>query len=105
MDILLKYVNQMKEPPKELINELDHIISKLIIITSNNNKDELITSNGTAISNIVMLMSQKLDSLEMQVAMVNNKTDYIKKVIKIAEKTENSAQLKYLFKVIEIELS
>ena len=23
MDILLKYVNQMKEPPKELINELD----------------------------------------------------------------------------------
>ena len=52
-----------------------------------------------------MLMSQKLDSLEMQVAMVNNKTDYIKKVIKIAEKTENSAQLRYLFKVIEIELS
>lgn len=37
--------------------------------------------------------------------MINNKTDYIKKVIKIAEKTENSAQLKYLFKVIEIELS
>ena len=23
MDILLKYVNQMKEPPKEFINELD----------------------------------------------------------------------------------
>lgn len=95
----------MEDKIKELKNELDHIISKLIIITSNNNKDELITSNGTAISNIVMLMSQKLDSLEMQVAMVNNKTDYIKKVIKIAEKTENSAQLKYLFKVIEIELS
>lgn len=95
----------MGDKIKELKNELDHIISKLIIITSNNNKDELITSNGTAISNIVMLMSQKLDSLEMQVAMVNNKTDYIKKVIKIAEKTENSAQLKYLFKVIEIELS
>ena len=95
----------MEDKIKELKNELDHIISKLIIITSNNNKDELITSNGTAISNIVMLMSQKLDSLEMQVAMVNNKTDYIKKVIKIAEKTENSAQLRYLFKVIEIELS
>lgn len=95
----------MEDKIKELKNELDHIISKLIVITSNNNKDELITSNGTAISNIVMLMSQKLDSLEMQVAMVNNKTDYIKKVIKIAEKTENSAQLKYLFKVIEIELS
>lgn len=95
----------MEDKIKELKNELDHIISKLIIITSNNNKDELITSNGTAISNIVMLMSQKLDSLEMQVAMVNNKTDYIKKVIKIAEKTENLAQLKYLFKVIEIELS
>lgn len=95
----------MEDKIKELKNELDHIISKLIIITSNNNKDELITSNGTAISNIVMLMSQKLDSLEMQVAMVNNKTDYIKKVIKIAEKTENSAQLKYLFKVIEIEIS
>lgn len=95
----------MEDKIKELKNELDHIISKLIIITSNNNKDELITSNGTAISNIVMLMSQKLDSLEMQVAMVNNKTNYIKRVIKIAEKTENSAQLKYLFKVIEIELS
>lgn len=95
----------MEDKIKELKNELDHIISKLIVITSNNNKDELIASNGTAISNIVMLMSQKLDSLEMQVAMVNNKTDYIKKVIKIAEKTENSAQLKYLFKVIEIELS
>lgn len=95
----------MEDKIKELKNELDYIMSKLIIITSNNNRDELITSNGTAISNIVMLMSQKLDSLEMQVAMVNNKTDYIKKVIKIAEKTENSAQLKYLFKVIEIELS
>ena len=95
----------MEDKIKELKNELDYIMSKLIIITSNNNKDELITSNGTAISNIVMLMSQKLDSLEMQVAMVNNKTDYIKKVIKIAEKTENSAQLRYLFKVIEIELS
>lgn len=35
---------------------------------------------------------------------INNKIDYIKKVLKIAEKTENSAQLKYLFKVIEIEL-
>ena len=104
MDILLKYVNQMKEPPKELINELDHIISKLIIITSNNNKDELITSNGKAISNIVMTMAEKLDSLEIQAMTINNKIDYIKKVLKIAEKTENSAQLKYLFKVIEIEL-
>lgn len=63
MDILLKYVNQMKEPPKELINEL-----------------------------------------EIQAMTINNKIDYIKKVLKIAEKTENSAQLKYLFKVIEIEL-
>lgn len=94
----------MEDKLKELRNELDHIISKLIIITSNNNTDELITSNGTAISNIVMTMAEKLDSLEIQVAMVNNKTDYIKKVLKIAEKTENSAQLKYLFKVIEIEL-
>lgn len=95
----------MEDTIKELRNELDYIINKLLIITSNNDKDELISSNAKAISNIVMLMSQKLDSLEMQVAMVNNKTDYIKKVIKIAEKTENSAQLKYLFKVIEIELS
>lgn len=30
MDILLKYVNQMKEPPKELINELD-VLTKQII--------------------------------------------------------------------------
>lgn len=95
----------MEDKIKELRNELDHIISKLIIITGNNNKDELITSNGTAISNIVMLMAEKLDSLEIQAMTINNKTDYIKKVIKIAEKTENSAQLKYLFKVIEIELS
>lgn len=95
----------MEDKLKELRNELDHIISKLIIITSNNNKDELITSNGTAISNIVMLMAEKLDSLEIQAMTINNKTDYIKKVIKIAEKTDNSAQLKYLFKVIEIELS
>lgn len=95
----------MEDKLKELRNELDHIISKLIIITGNNNKDELITSNGTAISNIVMLMAEKLDSLEIQAMTINNKTDYIKKVIKIAEKTENSAQLKYLFKVIEIELS
>lgn len=95
----------MEDKIKELKNELDHIISKLIIITGNNNKDELITSNGTAISNIVMLMAEKLDSLEIQAMTINNKTDYIKKVIKIAEKTENSAQLKYLFKVIEIELS
>ena len=95
----------MEDKLKELRNELDYIISKLIIITSNNNKDELITSNGTAISNIVMLMAEKLDSLEIQAMTINNKTDYIKKVIKIAEKTDNSAQLKYLFKVIEIELS
>ena len=95
----------MEDKLKELRNELDHIISKLIIITSNNNKDELITSNGTAISNIVMTMAEKLDSLEIQAMAINNKTDYIKKVIKIAEKTDNSAQLKYLFKVIEIELS
>ena len=95
----------MEDKIKELRNELDHIISKLIIITGNNNKDELITSNGTAISNIVMLMAEKLDSLEIQAMTINNKTDYIKKVLKIAEKTENSAQLKYLFKVIEIELS
>jgi hypothetical protein len=95
----------MEDKLKELKNELDYIISKLTIITSNNNKDELITSNGTAISNIVMLMAEKLDSLEIQAMTINNKTDYIKKVIKIAEKTENSAQLKYLFKVIEIELS
>lgn len=95
----------MEDKLKELRNELDHIISKLIIITGNNNKDELITSNGTAISNIVMLMAEKLDSLEIQAMTINNKTDYIKKVLKIAEKTENSAQLKYLFKVIEIELS
>lgn len=95
----------MEDKIKELKNELDHIISKLIIITGNNNKDELITSNGTAISNIVMLMAEKLDSLEIQAMTINNKTDYIKKVLKIAEKTENSAQLKYLFKVIEIELS
>lgn len=95
----------MEDKLKELRNELDHIISKLIIITSNNNKDELITSNGTAISNIVMLMAEKLDSLEIQAMTINNKTDYIRKVIKIAEKTDNSAQLKYLFKVIEIELS
>lgn len=95
----------MEDKLKELRNELDHIISKLIIITSNNNKDELITSNGTAISNMVMLMAEKLDSLEIQAMTINNKTDYIKKVIKIAEKTDNSAQLKYLFKVIEIELS
>lgn len=95
----------MEDKLKELRNELDHIISKLIIITSNNNTDELITSNGTAISNIVMLMAEKLDSLEIQAMTTNNKIDYIRKVIKIAEKTESSAQLKYLFKVIEIELS
>lgn len=95
----------MEDKIKELKDELDHIISKLIIITGNNNKDELITSNGKAISNIVMTMAEKLDSLEIQAMTINNKTDYIKKVLKIAEKTENSAQLKYLFKVIEIELS
>lgn len=94
----------MEDKLKELRNELDHIISKLIIITSNNNKDELITSNGKAISNIVMTMAEKLDSLEIQAMTINNKIDYIKKVLKIAEKTENSTQLKYLFKVIEIEL-
>lgn len=48
-------------------------------------------------------MAEKLDSLEIQAMTINNKIDYIKKVLKIAEKTENSAQLKYLFKVIEIE--
>ena len=95
----------MEDKLKELRNELDYIISKLIIITSNNNKDELITSNGTAISNTVMLMAEKLDSLEIQAMTINNKTNYIRKIIKIAEKTDNSAQLKYLFKVIEIELS
>lgn len=48
---------------------------------------------------------ETLKSLKMNYKMtINNKIDYIKKVLKIAEKTENSAQLKYLFKVIEIEL-
>jgi hypothetical protein len=94
----------MEDTIKELRNELDYIINKLLIITSNNDKDELISSNAKAISNMVVLMAEKLNSLEMQKCMINNKTDYIKKVIKIAEKTENSAQLKYLFKVIEIEL-
>ena len=32
MDILLKYVNQMKEPPKELINELD-VLTKTTLST------------------------------------------------------------------------
>lgn len=41
-------------------------------------------------------MEDKLDSLEIQAMTINNKIDYIKKVLKIAEKTENSAQLKIL---------
>lgn len=50
-----------------------------------------------------MNYKKKIQEIEFEINMINKY--YIKRVIKIAEKTENSAQLKYLFKVIEIELS
>lgn len=88
----------------EIKHQLDLIISKLIIITSNNNKDELITTNGQAISNIVMTMACQLDGLERKIMETDNRIKYLKNIMPIAHKTENLTELKYLLKVIQIEL-
>lgn len=49
-------------------------------------------------------MACQLDGLERKIMETDNRIRYLKNIMPIAHKTENLTEIKYLLKVIQIEL-
>lgn len=91
------------EEIKEIKQQLDIIINKVVIIMNYTEK-ETVSSNANAISNVIPTIHTNLNKIESRLEEINNRVEYINRVISLLEKPTNLNQLKYLLKVIQIEL-
>lgn len=71
------YINQVASPSKEIINRLEELTKHHY---------------------------QLLNKIESRLEEINNRVEYINRVMNLLEKPTNLNQLKYLLKVIQIEL-
>lgn len=91
------------EEIKEIKQQLDIIINKVVIIM-NYTKKETVSLNASAISNVIPTIHANLNKIESRLEEINNRVEYINRVMNLLEKPTNLNQLKYLLKVIQIEL-
>lgn len=91
------------EEIKEIKQQLDIIINKVIIIMNYTEK-ETVSLNANAISNVIPTIHANLNKIESRLEEINNRVEYINRVMNLLEKPTNLNQLKYLLKVIQIEL-
>lgn len=91
------------EEIKEIKQQLDIIINKVVIIMNYTEK-ETVSLNANAISNVILTIHTNLNKIESRLEEINNRVEYINRVMNLLEKPTNLNQLKYLLKVIQIEL-
>lgn len=91
------------EEIKEIKQQLDIIINKVVIIMDYTEK-ETVSLNANAISNVIPTIHANLNKIESRLEEINNRVEYINRVMNLLEKPTNLNQLKYLLKVIQIEL-
>lgn len=91
------------EEIKEIKQQLDIIINKVVIIVNYTEK-ETVSSNANVISNVIPTIHANLNKIESRLEEINNRVEYINRVMNLLEKPTNLNQLKYLLKVIQIEL-
>lgn len=91
------------EEIKEIKQQLDIIINKVVIITNYTEK-ETVSLNANAIYNVIPTIHANLNKIESRLEEINNRVEYINRVMNLLEKPTNLNQLKYLLKVIQIEL-
>lgn len=91
------------EEIEEIKQQLDTILRILSIIDIYN-KEEIISENTNAISNVIPTIHTNLNKIESRLEEINNRIEYINRVMNLLEKSANLNQLKYLLKVIQIEL-
>ena len=70
----------------------------------NYTEKETVSLNANAISNVIPTIHVNLNKIESRLEEINNRVEYINRVMNLLEKPTNLNQLKYLLKVIQIEL-
>lgn len=91
------------EEIEEIKQQLD-IIARVLPIIDIYNKEEIISENTKVISNVIPTIHANLNKIESRLEEINNRVEYINRVMNLLEKPTNLNQLKYLLKVIQIEL-
>lgn len=95
-------------PPESNIHKQYAIKYKIALETLKKLKNELqketVSLNANAISNVIPTIHTNLNKIESRLEEINNRVEYINRVMNLLEKPTNLNQLKYLLKVIQIEL-